>query len=257
MPTLAQIEAARRNGAKSKGPVTAEGKQSSAQNAVRHGLSAKRLLVLSNECDETFVAFLKQFEEKLKPVDQIEHGFVLQAAAARWRLRRAWIIETGLIDMKMDAQQSYMQKTFTTFDEGTRQAVAFRTLVDETRALDLIGRYEARLSREYERAIRGLDRIRAERNPNAPATPVSSSGNPKIESDAASDSAGSPKLPNEPNEAPSEADFKKLQNEPKHSAESDTGVLTVDPRHAGIIDTLLAHPSVRAVLDPPEKIKAA
>jgi hypothetical protein len=242
MATLAQIEAARRNGAKSKGPVTAEGKQNSAQNAVRHGLSAKRLLVLSNECDETFVTFLKQFEEKLKPVDQIEHGFVLQAAAARWRLRRAWIIETGLIDMKMDAQQSYMQKTFTTFDEGTRQAVAFRTLVDETRALDLIGRYEARLSREYERAIRGLDRIRAERTRNPPVA---------LEPEAASESPEPANLPNEPNTAAAETDLENLQNEPN-------SILTLDEGETRkLFDKLMANPRVRAVLDAPDIQRAA
>jgi hypothetical protein len=89
MATLAQIEASRRNGAKSKGPVSIEGKQRSSQNAVTHGLSGRKLVVLANEDDSAFREFVQAFEKKLKPVDDIERSFVLQAASARWRLRRA------------------------------------------------------------------------------------------------------------------------------------------------------------------------
>lgn len=41
--TAAQIAAARRNGSKSKGPVSEEGKQNSRRNAFKHGLTAKFL----------------------------------------------------------------------------------------------------------------------------------------------------------------------------------------------------------------------
>jgi hypothetical protein len=47
-------------------------------------------------------------------------------------------------------------------DEGIRLAVAFKKMTAD-RTLDMVGRYQDRLNREYERAIRGLDRVRAER----------------------------------------------------------------------------------------------
>jgi hypothetical protein len=63
----------------------------------------------------------------------------------------------------MDEQRGFMSQTFERFDEVTRQAVAFRSLADGTRSLTLLNRYETRISREYDRAIRALDRVLLER----------------------------------------------------------------------------------------------
>ena len=48
-PTPAQIEASRRNGARSRGPVTEEGKARASRNALKHGLTAMHHLVLEDE----------------------------------------------------------------------------------------------------------------------------------------------------------------------------------------------------------------
>ena len=47
-----QIEASRRNGAKSKGAVTAEGKKKAAMNALKHGLRSRQFLVVGESLEE-------------------------------------------------------------------------------------------------------------------------------------------------------------------------------------------------------------
>ena len=97
MRTDAQIEASRVNGAKSQGPVTAEGKQKSSQNAVKHGLSA-RTIVLCNEDHALFEQLEQDYIGSLTPTTALELHIVQRIAEAHWRMRRAWAVETALTD---------------------------------------------------------------------------------------------------------------------------------------------------------------
>jgi hypothetical protein len=52
----ARTEASRRNGARSRGPTTSEGKARSAQNALKHGMRALKYVVLPDESAAEFQA---------------------------------------------------------------------------------------------------------------------------------------------------------------------------------------------------------
>src|SRR6516225_5223709 len=52
MTSLKQIEANRRNAAKSTGPTTADGKQRSRRNAMRHGLTAEAVIGALEDADD-------------------------------------------------------------------------------------------------------------------------------------------------------------------------------------------------------------
>ena len=97
MSSLGRINASRANGRLSKGPVTAVGKLRSSQNAVRHGLLA-RCLVLGDESPEAFQSLLAAYIDRLQPADALELDMVEEMVAAIWRLRRSWAIETHMMD---------------------------------------------------------------------------------------------------------------------------------------------------------------
>ena len=192
-----QIAAARANGAKSRGPVTAAGKRTSAansanstgpvtpegkarssQNATRHGLLADSM-VLHGESDARFCALLNTLESELQPEPGIESIQTEVMAVAHWRRMRLWSLEKALYLQetlkRQDAQagngvgnggavnQNALNHDVVNHDvvndadDGetpiTHLAHSFRSLADQSRALDLLNRYETRYGREYLRAL--------------------------------------------------------------------------------------------------------
>jgi hypothetical protein len=95
-----QIQAARENGAKSRGPKTPEGKVHSSQNATKHGFLAKTLL-LPNEDQSDFEAIAASYIAKFQPEGPVETHLVEELIACYWRQRRAWGMETSLLDNEM------------------------------------------------------------------------------------------------------------------------------------------------------------
>ena len=163
-----KAEIARRNGAKSRGPVTAAGKDISSRNALKHGLRSESMFVLRNENPANWDRILAICTAAFHPATDYECELVEEIAAARWRMRRAWTIETSLFDLEMDQQDKTLREKFAVFDEGTRLASAFKGLADDTRSLALLSRYEARLRRNLEHAVANLAAHRNEKQPNEP-----------------------------------------------------------------------------------------
>ncbi len=98
----ARAEASRRNGAKSRGPKTPEGKQRSAQNALKHGLRAETFAVVGDEDPQEFAAFEAAMLDSLSPQDALQGFFAGRIVRAAWRLERADQIEAELFDRQME-----------------------------------------------------------------------------------------------------------------------------------------------------------
>jgi hypothetical protein len=110
MPSDKQIAANRRNAEKSTGPKTAEGKEKSALNVVRHGLRAEHL-VLFDETPDEFRAFHEDLRTAHAPADAAEAGLVERIAMAHWRLRRVWRAEAAAINDEALSSPSAISKS--------------------------------------------------------------------------------------------------------------------------------------------------
>jgi len=182
-------ETARANGAKSRGPTTDEGKEKSSRNAIKHGLTAGNgNILLDSEDPDQFDEVLKKLHGIHEPATPAERDIVEEMFAARWRTRRMWTIETGLLNAEILAQAA---KTDTS-DPNIHLASAFRSLTDDSRSLALASRYEARLQRLYDHAYKTLRELQQARKsePTPPHTVHIRCVNPNEEPDQPAESAG-------------------------------------------------------------------
>jgi hypothetical protein len=152
MPTFglpsARAEASRRNGAKSKGPKTPEGKARAAQNALKHGLRAQKHVVLPSEDAAEFQALEAALMEELAPEGALQAVLAQRVVAASWRLARAERLEAELFAQNMLA--------------GHGLGLALIRDCNGARAFDTLLRYRGGTLAELWRALRTLKALQAE-----------------------------------------------------------------------------------------------
>jgi len=156
MSSLRRIRSSRANGARSRGPVSPEGKRQSSLNALRHGFLAKTV-VLPGEVGDAFDSLVDQHCARFGPLDGVEFGMIEEMASSYWRLRRAWAIENRLLSGAMAGEPEG--------DDLGRLTTAYRQLA-ATPELHLLHRYETRLHLMYHRALRDLVLLRAAGTPD-------------------------------------------------------------------------------------------
>ena len=188
MSSIRRILASRANGALSRGPSTPQGKRLSSQNARTHGLLARDLL-LDSESHHTFARLLRAHLDRFQPADQVEYGLIEEMVAAHWRMRRAWALETRMLQ-----NQAAGLPVGPDSHPLDHIAEAFTALA-ATPSLALIHRYETRLHLVYQRALHNLLLLRIAAGPDgsgpgsAPLAPLPAPPSPGAD----------PAVPNEPN----------------------------------------------------------
>jgi hypothetical protein len=159
MPSARKSEASRINGAKSRGPKTAEGRAISSRNATTHGLTAKTL-ILRHENPADFLEMYNGYFDHFHPTNQTEICVVCKIVVARWRLSRSWRYQTASLDMEMNAQAAELQTRNRQVDEDRLATLAFSAIADaggHVRAL----RTEGSMTRAYHKAVEEFRRLRA------------------------------------------------------------------------------------------------
>jgi hypothetical protein len=218
MPSELKSATARANGAKSRGPKSPETRAKSSLNALKHGFTTRKTIVLECECEADFQELLAEYAATYQPACPVEKDLVDEMVAARWRLQRMRMIEAALLDSEMDREPPFGEPEPT--DPGYHIAAAFRRLVDDSHALSFASRYESRLHRLHERSHRTLRELQQSRKRQGAESSSASPDPPEPPAPAAAEPAPEPLPQSEPASQSPESQLqlprpgKKCKNEP-------------------------------------------
>jgi hypothetical protein len=151
----ARAEASRKNGARSRGPKTPEGKARSAPNALKHGLRAQKFVVLPEEDAAEFEALEAALIGELAPVGALQSVLAQRVAVAAWRLARADRIEAELLAHRQGR-------------DGDLGLAVIRD-ANGAGALPTLLRYRGSALAEFMRSLRALKALQAEPRAHAGA----------------------------------------------------------------------------------------
>jgi hypothetical protein len=140
MASSAQLAANQANAQHSTGPRTGEGKARVSQNALRHGLTARHLVIRDDE-NEEFAALQDSLSSELDPQGAMETIAFQELLHAAWNLHRF---------RRIEAEASL--GTVADFNDPATTAV-----------LDRLTRYQARAQRAWQKALHELRRLQTNR----------------------------------------------------------------------------------------------
>jgi hypothetical protein len=159
MTSPSQLAANRLNAMKSQGPVSLEGKSRSAMNSLRHGLTA-RVVVLPGEDMAAYHAFSQEIVESLDAQTPVERQFAQTIADNQWRINRIRSIEDGMLGLGRYEDAAPLEISDPAVRGVMTQARAFR---DHSKAFVNLSIYEQRLHRTIKEAFRQLKELQTER----------------------------------------------------------------------------------------------
>ncbi len=141
------------------GPKTEAGKKRSSNNATKHGL-AGRTVIMPGDDLSVFLAFSKEIVDSLRPETPVERELAQTVADGHWRMRRVRTTEEGMYAWgtyeeagQFDAENEIIHAAFT-------QAKAFRTNSKDFVNLSI---YEQRIQRGIEKAMKQLQELQTTR----------------------------------------------------------------------------------------------
>jgi len=149
MTSQRQFEANRANAKRSTGPRTSDGKARSRMNAVKHGLTAKYIVIGDEDPDE-FEALRADLESDFQPSTRLEYELVDRLAGLLWRLRRVPGVEAALVKARqVEAWQNSEDVEWLKYEARRRCNKSFGS---DDAALDAMmnGTYDARLRKFLE-----------------------------------------------------------------------------------------------------------
>lgn len=169
MSELTKSEQARVNGQRSRGPVTAEGKARSANNAKKHGRYAisgpepSHPILLKCESGAAYQDLLHRLVQDLLPTNSIEMGLVREVCAIEWLITRNFSVQTRILDVQVAAECDAIRRS-----RGSLRGIgpidgitlATEKLLNTSKLLSHCGRELTRLQRARRDAMNMLFSLR-------------------------------------------------------------------------------------------------
>ena len=149
MSTPNRAETNKKNSQHSTGPKTAEGKQQSSQNALRHGLTGQ-IVVMPTEDLAAYQLHLKSFTDEYTPEGATEANLVQSLADTSWRLNRVAALETNLLTLGVATAFSPIADAPSQVQDAFSIVAA---LESQSKALSNLSLHSQRLSRQFERTV--------------------------------------------------------------------------------------------------------
>ena len=158
MSTERQIEANRRNAAKSTGPRSVEGKAVSSMNALQFGIHAETVMIVGED-PEALTQLAESFYRDHQPETAMERALLDNIIRDTWLLTRFFRIDAEIIDHQIeeDRYPPEVNRAGKAFLASSTQQIRLQRRIDATR-------------RSQIQAFKELQRLQAERRaqPSAP-----------------------------------------------------------------------------------------
>lgn len=148
MATSKQLAANRRNAQNSTGPKTPEGREIVSRNAITHGLSAARAVVLPEEQEE-FDRFAAALREEWDPQGPSERFHMDRIIHCAWRLKRVTRMESSVL-------LALCQKEVV-FPAQDDPALLGRAYIEGNAVLTNLSRHERHIERSLREAQREFE----------------------------------------------------------------------------------------------------
>lgn len=154
-----QIESNRRNAQLSTGPRTPIGKRTSSLNALRHGLTA-RVVVLPTEDLAAYKQFSEEFLVDLAPETFAERQCAQTIIDTQWRLNRVRSLEDAMLGLGHFDRESQIDPGNPEMHAALTAAAVYR---EHSQAFANLSMHEQRLHRILREASKSLEEMKAKR----------------------------------------------------------------------------------------------
>ena len=144
----ARIKANQANSLRSTGPKTAEGKERSRANALKHGLTGEGV-ALTNEDAAEVERMFSAFEADFRPSDEMGRLLIRRMATCGVRMERSVLQETAALSERVLKAQAEAEANGEDPVEAGRRA-----MFDPSKEATLARRYEAAAERGFFRALK-------------------------------------------------------------------------------------------------------